>query len=724
MKKNLSRYSTNLAISLLERIIKARFQVSGLDNLQPGPTLFVINHFTRAETFLIPHVILKYGGDFVRTLADDALFVGRFGEYLERLGVMSTNEPHRDRHIIGDLMTGRQNWAIYPEGEMVKTKRLIRQGRFRFARPSLMVAPKTGAAAIALKAEIYKKRYRRALARGDAARVEDLQKKFFIDSPEDLSDRETVIIPVTLTYYPLRPGDNAIKSTVERFAKKIPPRLAEELEVEGNLLLSDSDIHIHFGDPIRMTGFLTRHFFFSRWIPRRFRSLERNNLLLRHEARRLTRRFMQKISSSLTINIDHLFCSAFRHMNRNKMNAVDFHRAIYLTASDLMRDAEFRLHRTLEKDLVELLAGIPHSPAESILSLAEDRGILKRQNGEYRINKLQFEMMHMFHTIRLKNPLVVIANELEPLKLVVRILSGYMNTQPSKLCEETAERIVHDDLDRYSARYRSSFEEGVSPDKGMGAPFFRRAKGSRVGIVLSHGFLSAPEEIRPLARLLHEKGYSVYGVRLEGHGTTPTDLAETGWRDWYQSYLRGYEVLRCCCDRVFLGGFSTGGVVALLAAGMWPDVDGVISISSPHDLGDIRARLLPAVNFWNELLNKLSIEKGKLDFVENNPENPDINYNQIPVKGLRQLEELMEKCRKGLPDILSPVLLMHGRNDPGVSVKSMSKYSDRIGSPEKELVLLDSDHHVVVRREIRHQIADNIDQFIQKTIAPAHDILH
>jgi len=95
MKTSISTYSTNLAVALLGKLIKARIRLTGVENLHAGPTLFVANHFTRAETFLIPHVILKYEGGYVRTLADSALFVGRFGEYLERLGVMSTKEPHR-----------------------------------------------------------------------------------------------------------------------------------------------------------------------------------------------------------------------------------------------------------------------------------------------------------------------------------------------------------------------------------------------------------------------------------------------------------------------------------------------------------------------------------------------------------------------------------------------------------------------------------------------------
>jgi esterase/lipase len=430
---------------------------------------------------------------------------------------------------------------------------------------------------------------------------------------------------------------------------------------------------------------------------------------------------MRRIQANLTINIDHLFCAAFRHLGRGRIAVDDLHRAVYLAARQIARSGEYRRHATIGDNLVELLAPVPHRPAESILELAEARGIVTRAGGEYRINKLQFEMMHMFHTIRLKNPLVVIANELEPLKSATRILADIVNARPKRLREETAAELAQEDLHRYAERYRKTFREGVSLDRGSGAPFFRPVKGSDTGIVLSHGFLSRPEEIRPLAEALVGMGHSVYAVRLEGHGTTPDDLARTRWRDWYRAYLRGYEALRCTGGRVFLAGFSTGGVVALLAAGLWRRVDGAIAISAPYDLGDIRARLLPAVNFWNELLEKLRVERGRYEFVENHPENPDINYRRIPVRALRQLDRLMGRCREALPRIEAPVLLMHGDHDPGVNVKSADKYLHRIGSAEKSLELIGSERHVVVRGPHLPGIAEKIDSFIRKAAGSGTD---
>ena len=69
-----------------------------------------------------------------------------------------------------------------------------------------------------------------------------------------------------------------------------------------------------------------------------------------------------------------------------------------------------------------------------------------------------------------------------------------------------------------------------------------------------------------MAEYFYQQGYAVYAVRLRGHGTAPEDLAERTWEDWYHSFNRGYAVIKSVTDHIIVGGFSTGGCLALLAA--------------------------------------------------------------------------------------------------------------------------------------------------------------
>lgn len=61
------------------------------------------------------------------------------------------------------------------------------------------------------------------------------------------------------------------------------------------------------------------------------------------------------------------------------------------------------------------------------------------------------------------------------------------------------------------------------------SPFFWKHLFGRKGVILVHGYMAAPEEIRPLAEYLYRHGGSVYGARPRGHGMAPEDLAIRNW---------------------------------------------------------------------------------------------------------------------------------------------------------------------------------------------------
>ena len=91
--------STGFAIKTLSNLSKANIVLHGQENIPDGSIIFVINHFTRIETFLMPYQIFTLTGVPVWSLADYELFQGAFGNYLEKVGALSTKSPDRDRLI-------------------------------------------------------------------------------------------------------------------------------------------------------------------------------------------------------------------------------------------------------------------------------------------------------------------------------------------------------------------------------------------------------------------------------------------------------------------------------------------------------------------------------------------------------------------------------------------------------------------------------------------------
>ncbi|WDC84711.1 hypothetical protein PL321_03340 [Caloramator sp. mosi_1] len=74
-------------------------------------------------------------------------------------------------------------------------------------------------------------------------------------------------------------------------------------------------------------------------------------------------------------------------------------------------------------------------------------------------------------------------------------------------------------------------------------------EGSDEGCLVIHGFTGTPAELRLLGERLHSKGYTVYGVRLKGHGTNVEEMEKCTYKDWIDSALEGYNLLRSRCKK-------------------------------------------------------------------------------------------------------------------------------------------------------------------------------
>jgi esterase/lipase len=711
--------SAEFAMGVLERLLKARIHVSGAEKIDDRPTMFVINHFTRAETLLLPYIISKHTGRYVRSLADASLFQGKLGDYLNGLGVLSTREPNRDSRIIGDLMCGRDNWLIYPEGGMVKSKKIFRHGKLCVATPTRVGPPRTGAAMLALKSQVYKSRYRAALAVGDEDTLLNLAATFDIADVADLAESSTVVVPVTISYYPLRPGQNIIKKLVKKYFKQIPERLEEELEIEGNLFLRNTDVDIHFSEPIPVEYYLSRFYLVNKVAPF-WHSIEENNLVLKMQAMKLTTDFMSRIYTRTRINLDHLFCTALRGSKGTAIPDAHLRRVLFLSAEHL-RKGNHRYHPSVGSNLINLLVDEPCPAYDDIRKLAASVGGTESQQDTLRIDRLKLNMMGMFHSIRVKNPLVVIANELEPVRDVTRQVKLRVNDTDAASRRRVAAAVVKRDRELFEQDY-DYFANSASKSRDIGRPFLLKAPNAKVGVVLSHGLLAAPAETRELASALHLAGYSVYGVRLRGHGTSPENLRISNWQEWYRSYLRGYAVMRQLCDEIVFGGFSTGGLVALLAAaGREDQLRACFSINPPIRLKDIKARMAPALHYCNTFFDACRLDAAAVRFIDNTPENPGTNYARVPVRTLHQLGQLMDEVRSKLPAIRVPTSVLCGMQDPTVKPVSSEIIYGALGSEHKRLVRLDCERHVIIRGDSAALAASAVLDFLE-TPVPAAEV--
>ena len=121
---------------------------------------------------------------------------------------------------------------------------------------------------------------------------------------------------------------------------------------------------------------------------------------------------------------------------------------------------------------------------------------------------------------------------------------------------------------------------------------------------------------------------------------------------------------------------------------------------------------MPRESDWNEFLEKLHIEKGQLKFVENNSENPDINYSKNYIKGVEQLESLMETCQAILPKITCPTLIIQSDKDLVINSKSSKAILEKINSQFLIFKEIDSSKHIIVKGQGSEKVFKIIEEFL------------
>jgi carboxylesterase len=227
-------------------------------------------------------------------------------------------------------------------------------------------------------------------------------------------------------------------------------------------------------------------------------------------------------------------------------------------------------------------------------------------------------------------------------------------------------------------------------------------KGNNTGILLIHGFTGTPSEVRFLGEFLRDKGFTVKGILLKGHGTTPDDMRKFGYRDWISGAVEGYKSLKQECDEVFAVGLSMGGLLSLYLARNY-DVRGVAALSAP-------------IRIHGRLAALAFIEKNFKTYILRNPDKKDINiisYDKSPIVSVNSLFKLIRYIKASLKFIDKPVLIMQSYGDRTVSPLSANIIYNNIGSKDKSIVYLHKSGHLITCDNEKELVFAEVYNFIK-----------
>ena len=242
--------------------------------------------------------------------------------------------------------------------------------------------------------------------------------------------------------------------------------------------------------------------------------------------------------------------------------------------------------------------------------------------------------------------------------------------------------------------------------------------GGRSGVLLIHGLTGTPAEMRFVAKGLHARGYTVYGMQLAGHCGSAQDLLDSGWRDWCRSVDEAATRLRGSVDRMFVGGLSMGAVLALQLAERRPqDVDGVALYGTTFRYDGWAIPAIARLSFLLPWACGLGIGRARM-FMESFPygikderirnrvagamlggDSAAAGLPGNPWPSLAEFFRLASTVRRRLGRVMAPCLAVHALEDDIASVRNLDIVRRGVRGPFESLLLDDSYHMVTVDRQ-------------------------
>ncbi|MDO6354703.1 alpha/beta fold hydrolase [Caloramator sp. CAR-1] len=230
-------------------------------------------------------------------------------------------------------------------------------------------------------------------------------------------------------------------------------------------------------------------------------------------------------------------------------------------------------------------------------------------------------------------------------------------------------------------------------------------KGREEGCLLIHGFTSTPAELRELGHFLNEKGYTVYGVRLHGHGTSIDEMERSTFKDWIKSVEGGLNFLKESCSKIYVIGHSMGSLLALYIAENY-DIDKVVALSPPLILKNKTGNFAFIIKYFMRYAKWPPEER---------PEEEKkylLGYDKIPVKSIHEFNKLNRLVKKNLKKVKSPLFIVQSEKDSTVDIASVDYlYNAATSSVKQKCILKKCGHNITIECE-KHDVFNAVYKFL------------
>ena len=246
------------------------------------------------------------------------------------------------------------------------------------------------------------------------------------------------------------------------------------------------------------------------------------------------------------------------------------------------------------------------------------------------------------------------------------------------------------------------------------------------GVLLVHGVTGSPVEMKYIAKRLHRAGYTVYAPLLAGHGIDVATLRATRWKDWYRTVQHAADWLADRVDHVYVAGICVGGMIGLRLAHQNKSIKAA-AVYSPllvydgwnapyhYRLGRITVRVAVRLGFSRFIALKERAPYGiKSDRIRRLIAERENGIRgtlpAFPVDTLHQNYKLFDVVKRILPEIQTPTLLVHARQDDLSSPRNPLYIKRHIGG-RCEIEWLENSYHMIHVDQEHAHVADRTRAF-------------
>lgn len=236
-----------------------------------------------------------------------------------------------------------------------------------------------------------------------------------------------------------------------------------------------------------------------------------------------------------------------------------------------------------------------------------------------------------------------------------------------------------------------------------------------VGCLIIHGYTGGPHEVAPLRDYLTgETDWDIVIPVLEGHGKE-LDLEEASYETWLEDAERAFLDLKKHCDKVYVIGFSMGGMIAAYLAANH-DIEKLVLLSTARKYVSFKYMSAYIANMVGDGF------KGKLR--ENEwYRHYKSKVGEVPLKANIEFMKLVNRTKPYLKEVTSPVFIAQGSKDEMVPFKTAYSIEKEIGSADKEVVIFEESDHLICLGDDQDVLNEMIFNFLKQGVEAGQSTL-